>query len=51
MKKTKILLVGSLLLGTIIFSQGLSETKKVSAEDLYESAIKCDFSTKQGKSK
>ena len=51
MKKTKILLVGSLLLGTIIFSQSLSETKKVSAEDLYESAIKCDFSTKQGKSK
>ena len=38
MKKTKILLVGSLLLGTIIFSQGLSETKKVSAAegDTYE---------------
>ena len=50
MKKTKILLVGSLLLGTIMFSQGLSETKIVSAEDLYESVAKCDFSTKQGKS-
>lgn len=50
MKKTKILLVGSLLLGTIIFSQGLSETKRVSAEDLYESVAKCDFSTKKGKS-
>ena len=38
MKKIKILLVGSLLLGTIIFSQGLSETKKVSAAegDTYE---------------
>ena len=38
MKKTKILLVGSLLLGTIIISQGLSETKKVSAAegDTYE---------------
>ena len=33
MKKTKILLVGSLLLGTIIFSQGLSEAKKVSAAE------------------
>ena len=33
MKKTKILLVGSLLLGTIIFSEGLSETKKVSAAE------------------
>ena len=50
MKKTKILLVGSLLLGTIIFSQGLGEAKKVSAEDLYESVAKCDFSTKKGKS-
>ena len=50
MKKTKILLVGSLLLGTIIFSQGLSETKKVSAEEVDYSLneITYDFSASNG---
>ena len=50
MKKTKILLAGSLLLGTIIFSQGLSEAKKVSAEEIDYSLneITYDFSASNG---